>query len=130
LTNLDVLRAYNVRLQERLVEAADQSGQETRLPDARAPERALARLRGYRVVELELSTGHAPVGRRLGEVAWPEGTTVLGLRRGERAIDPESVERLQRGDCVSLLVPAAAADSLAQTIGEPDEEAPHAAAGA
>lgn len=126
LTNLDVLRAYNARLQERLVDGVSRG----RAPDVRNVQRALARLRGYRVVELELSGGQRPVGRQLGDVAWPNGATVLALRRGERTIDPRSSERLERGDRLSLLVPAGAADALVETISEggeaEEEEAPRA----
>ncbi len=65
LTHVDVLRAYNARLQHGISDAA----QRDREPDLSG--RMLARLRGYRVVDLELATDDPPVGSRLADVDLP-----------------------------------------------------------
>jgi Trk K+ transport system NAD-binding subunit len=41
---------------------------------------------------------------------------VLAIRRGERAFEPTDTDRLERGDRLTVLVPAAAADSLVDAI--------------
>jgi len=108
LTHLDILRAYNARVQQGIVRAEDQ-------PD-RTPGRALARLRGYRIVNLDLATASEPVGRRISELDWPASSTVLAIHRGERAFEPVGSERLQRGDRLTVLVPAGSADDLVDAI--------------
>jgi chloride channel protein, CIC family len=114
LTHLDILRAYNARLQH----GVDQAQQPAR-PREPAPRRAssaLARLRGYRIVDLDLATSRPPVGRRIGDIPWPPRSTVLAVRRGEHAFEPDEGDRLERGDRVTMLVPAAAADTIIDAI--------------
>jgi CIC family chloride channel protein len=114
LTHLDVLRAYNARLQQGIDRAQQR-------PSARgsAPRRAsgaLARLRGYRIVDLDLATAEPPVGRRIAEIPWPPRSTILAIRRGDRAFEPDVSERLERGDRLTVLVPAASAGDLVDAI--------------
>ena len=114
LTHVDVLRAYNARLQQGLEQAR---GRER--PVVREPswiDSALARLRGYRIVDVELATNSSPVGLTVAEIPWPPRSTVLAIRRGERTFEPRGRERLEHGDRLTLLVPATAADELADTI--------------
>ena len=118
LTHVDVLRAYNMRLQQGIEQA--QHGDQA--VDAAAPGRfgnALARLRGYRVVDLELATEKPPVGRRLADIPWPTGSTVLAIRRGEHTLEPTGNELLEQGDRLTVLIPKDAADQLADVIVEP-----------
>jgi len=114
LTHLDVLRAYNTRLQQGVNHA--QQPTPARGAARRRTSGALARLRGYRIVDLDLATTGAPVGRRLSDISWPPRSTVLAIRRGDDAFEPEDSDRLQRGDRLTVLVPAAAADDLVDTI--------------
>jgi CIC family chloride channel protein len=119
LTHLDVLRAYNRRLEAGVEEA--ERGLE---PNGRRPSElglmgsAVARLRGYRVVDVELGASSTPVGRRLGELALPEGSTLLGLRRDGDTLAPTDATVLAAGDCLTLLVPAAAAAGLAEEMAQ------------
>jgi len=116
LTHLDVLRAYNARLQRGIDEAqSERPSQDRRLSGA------LARLRGYRIVDLELATPQPPVGRRLADVRWPPRSTVLAIRRGERALAPSAGERLEQGDRLTVLVPATAADELVDALADAGE---------
>ncbi|HZD87195.1 MAG TPA: chloride channel protein [Gaiellaceae bacterium] len=122
LTHIDVLRAYNQRLEAGIRNAE----QRRRTPNG--PPRAdigfgfvgsaLARLRGYRVVELELGASSAPVGARLGELDLPDGSTVLGLRRGGESLMPADETVLLAGDRLTLLVPAGSAEDLTEQIGQ------------
>ncbi|HKV66901.1 MAG TPA: chloride channel protein [Gaiellales bacterium] len=114
LTHLDVLRAYNSRLQQGLEQARRHDHTPAREPSWVGS--ALARLRGYRIVDLELATDRPPVGQSLAAIAWPQRSTVLAIRRGGRTFEPDGSERLQQGDRLTILVPATAADNLADTI--------------
>jgi len=123
LTHLDVLRAYNARLQQGIAQA-----QQSRTVPERRPERkriagALARLRGYRIVDLDLATAHPPVGRRITDIPWPSRSTILAIRRGQDVFEPDENDRLQRGDRLTVLVPTAAADDLVDTITSNGSEA-------
>ena len=124
LTHLDVLRAYNTRLQQG-IEKAQEKPPPTRGP---APNRiggALARLRGYRIVDLDLATAKPPVGRRIADIPWPARSTVLAIRRGDSAFEPSETDQLERGDRITVLVPATAADELVDTITADSESARH-----
>jgi CIC family chloride channel protein len=114
LTHLGVLRAYNARLQQGI----DDARRSAPVPGAspRRPSGALARLRGYRIVDLDLATAGPPVGRRIADVPWPRRSTVLAVRRGDDAFEPAGTEQLERGDRLTVLVPARAADDLVDTI--------------
>jgi CIC family chloride channel protein len=114
LTHLDVLRAYNTRLQQGLEQARRHDRRPAR--DATWVGSALARLRGYRIVDLELATSRPPVGQTISEIAWPPGSTVLAIQRGDESFEPDGEDRLRRGDRLSLLVPSTAADRLVDTI--------------
>jgi CIC family chloride channel protein len=114
LTHLDVLRAYNTRLQHGVDRAQGRAPARVSAPGRVSG--ALARLRGYRIVDLDLGTATSPVGRRITDIPWPPRSTVLAIRRGERAFEPTDTDRLERGDRLTVLVPAAAADSLVDAI--------------
>jgi len=116
LTHLDVLRAYNARLQQGVTQAQQNRTVPAFTSDARRVRDVVARLRGYRVVDLELATSNPPVGRRVADVPWPPRSTILAIRRGERAFEPSESDRLEHGDRLTVLVPAAAADRLVDAI--------------
>ncbi len=107
LTHVDVLRAYNARLQRGIEEAQGTTDR---------PGKMLARLRGYRIVDLEIATPDEPVGRRLHELDLPARSSVIALRRGARTFTPAADERIERGDRLTVLVPASATDELADAI--------------
>lgn len=113
ITHRDVLRAYNKRLQSSVSQAA---AGPAAAPVARAPEHdwqpSLAELQGYRIVDIVLNVEGPPVGSRLRDVAWPEGSVALGLRREGASLDVGGETVLRKGDRLSLLVPAGKADDL------------------
>jgi CIC family chloride channel protein len=116
LTHLDVLRAYNARLQQGIEQAQRQQAI-PRHDSVPGPDSGkLDRLRGYRIVDLDIATTERPVGRRIGEIAWPANSMVLAIRRGDRAFQPGKTERLERGDRLTVLVPAGAAEDLVDVI--------------
>ena len=116
LTHLDILRAYNSRLQGSIDQAQQQPPAPAPGHATRRVSGAFARLRGYRIVDLELATPQPPVGRRIADLAWPANTTVLALRRGDHTLEPDPDDQLQQGDRVTVLLPAASADDLVDTI--------------
>ena len=115
LQNADVLRAYNDRLEQAL-ERPQTSPARGGDRDQRRVSAVLARLRGYRIVDLELATDDAPVGRRLDELAWPGRSTVLAIRRGDTTFEPDGEELLEHGDRLTVLVPSSATDGLVDAI--------------
>jgi Trk K+ transport system NAD-binding subunit len=67
-------------------------------------------------VDLDFATATPPVGRRIAEIPWPPRSTVLAIRRGGEAFEPDDTDRLERGDRLTILVPAAVADDLVDAI--------------
>jgi CIC family chloride channel protein len=116
LSHIDVLRAYNERLEQGIQQVQRARSPARGFHDPPRLRPALARLRGYRIVDLELATNRPPVGSRIGELAWPGRATVLAIRRGDRTFQPGPQERLEQGDRLTVLVTAAAADHLADAL--------------
>jgi Trk K+ transport system NAD-binding subunit len=56
------------------------------------------------------------VGASIAEIGWPPLSRGLASRRDEHSFDPAGKQRLEQGDRLTVLVPAAAADTLADTI--------------
>jgi len=133
-TQRDVLRAYNERLEQSLTQVERRAtrqpataAQGPRDVPAQAPEAPnelqapdgdplLGRLRGYRIVDLELTGDRAPVGRRVMDIAWPPSSLVVAVRRGADTFAPNGQTALRRGDRLTVLVPARHAEGLADTI--------------
>ncbi len=118
LTHLDILRAYNARLQEGIDKARHETPTARRTPATGRVGSALARLRGYRIVDLELATEGAPVGSRIADLDWPTHSSILALRRGEHTLEPDPDDQLRQGDRLTVLVPASTADGLVDAITE------------
>ncbi|HVC86074.1 MAG TPA: chloride channel protein [Gaiellaceae bacterium] len=116
LSHVDVLRAYSARLQQGIEQAQRQPAASTPRHEPGPISSTLARLRGYRIVDLELATDDPPVGRAIADLAWPPRSTILAIRRGDHAFEPKPTDRLEQGDRLTVLVPAAAADDLVDAI--------------
>ena len=71
LTHMDILRAYNSRLQQGIDQAQQQQGIPTNPHQPGRISSTLARLRGYRIVDLELATTGPPVGQQIADLPWP-----------------------------------------------------------
>jgi K+/H+ antiporter YhaU regulatory subunit KhtT len=94
-----------------------------------ALEEALRRLGssfpGAGLLEEEIRAGADADGRSVSDAAWPAGTVVLAIQRGEQLIFPEPQTRLRVGDVVSILAPAGQIDRLVlATTGQAAEPAP------
>jgi len=83
-----------------------------------------SRLRDYRIVDLEITHDRALVGRLVKDIAWPPSTLVVAIRRGTEAFTPNGQTEVQRGDRLTVLVPARFADTLADTL-DPTQAEPH-----
>jgi CIC family chloride channel protein len=116
LTQLDILRAYNARLQQGIDQVQPDPARPEHFGGPGRVHSTLARLRGYRIVDLELATSQPPVGRRIADLSWPTRSTVLAIRRNQHAFEPDPDDRLQQGDRLTILVPAAAAEALVDTL--------------
>ncbi|HEX4540863.1 MAG TPA: hypothetical protein VH112_11520 [Acidimicrobiales bacterium] len=75
-------------------------------------EPELARLQGYRVVDLELGQGASPVGRHIADLEWPSSSVLLAIRRGASAITVSEQTRLR----FTLVVPAASAEDVSELV--------------
>jgi CIC family chloride channel protein len=118
ITHSGVLRAYAGRLEQSVARAAESpDGRRTpptpiRVPVAPSTELSVARLAGYRAVDLELTRDRPPAGRRVNEVAWPGSSLLLAVRRDGRAVEASGELELHKGDRLTLLVKAADADGI------------------
>jgi chloride channel protein, CIC family len=65
-------------------------------------------LAGYRVIEVAIGPDSAGVGRLLGSISWPSGSTPVAVLHGRSLRDPRPGLKLAVGDRVSLLVPVVA----------------------
>ncbi|MGI8753529.1 MAG: chloride channel protein [Acidimicrobiales bacterium] len=128
ITHRDVLRAYNERLHQS-VAAAETKTQPTGAPptpdtpagpvtpsSAYTEQRSLARLQGYRIIDLELNHDRPPVGQRVADLNLPPSSLLLAVRRDGSSFTAEEDTVLRRGDRISVVVPADHAHQLTSLI--------------
>jgi CIC family chloride channel protein len=120
LTHHDVLWCYNERLQRSVARAEERGGHGAPWRPGPPP---LARLRGYRIVDLAIRGERAPVGRRLIDIAWPPSSIVLAIRRDGQTLTPDEATELRRDDRLTVLVAAQHADALGELVSEPRRRA-------
>ncbi len=65
-------------------------------------------LDGYEILEITISPQATACGRRLGEVRWPAGSSVLAASEGHKLIAADADIELLPGQRIVLLAPAAA----------------------
>jgi CIC family chloride channel protein len=121
LTPRDVLLAYSSRLGSSVGQAEqhpDQVVPQPRSAGEAVVEPELARLQGYRVVDLELGHGAPPVGRRIDDLEWPPSSVLIAIRRDAKAVGVSEQTRLRQGDHLTLVVPAASADDVSRLVDE------------
>lgn len=108
MTHRDVLRAYADRLQHTVHEAAAQPSSVVPTDsELRAPlPSGIARLEGYRVIDLRLAGSTPPVGQPVADATWPPGTVLIAIRRDDEWITVSEATVLAQGDRLTLLVPA------------------------
>jgi CIC family chloride channel protein len=104
LNHREVLRSYR----QKLTEAAGHS----RTGEGR-------RLGGYRIAALTLDGDTALAGLRIEQVEWPPSTRVVALRRCGEPVPVRGDTVVQRGDRLTVLVPAEHADGLADLAPQP-----------
>ncbi len=68
----------------------------------------------------EVPAGSIAAGRTIREVAWPDGATLVSVRRGRRVMVPDGSTRLESGDIVTSFGTPAAHDLLERRLSEPD----------
>ncbi len=95
----DLLRAYRGWLEESL-------------------RRLGSTFQGTTLIEQEVLAGADADGRGVADGAWPRGTLVIAIRRGDQLLFPESSTTLRAGDVVSILAPDGVEDRLRQMIGD------------
>jgi CBS domain-containing protein len=128
LTHRDVLRAYAARLGEEVATA--ESGGPGVSPRADLP----SRLRDYRVVDLEMHPGAAPIGHRISDLAWPAFSLPIAVRREGRSFRPGPPTVVEPGDRLTVLVPFDLVDHIGELLevgaeGAPTDTVPEGAGG-
>ncbi len=63
-------------------------------------------LSGYNLVELTVGSHSPGLGRRLRDIQWPSGCTVVAVSDGREIVAPRGDLTLRAGECVVLLTPA------------------------
>jgi CIC family chloride channel protein len=136
MTHRDVLRAYNDRLHTSV--AAAEATTTFTPPETPAPrpaprpapeppraaaaqvaaQRSLARLQGYRILDLELGQDGPPVGQRVAGLRLPPSSLLLAVRRAGSSFTADADTVLRRGDRLSLLVPAEHAERVTALVEE------------
>lgn len=112
----DVLRAYNARLEEGLAQAERARGRPA-AAGAPSPHSLLARLRGYRIVDLQITGDRPPARQRVSDIPWPPGSLLIAIRRDAKSFIPTGQTALEAGDRLAVLVPAEEADALGEAVG-------------
>lgn len=110
LTHHDVLAAYSARLGSMV--ATEMAGEVYRP----RPRSTLSWLTNYRIVDLELTSDAAPVGRHLSEVPWPALALPVIISRDGQRLAPRSDTTLMRGDRITVLVARSEADELGDRL--------------
>ena len=93
------------------------------LVDKHHRERYIDRLRletavGAELVEVELGSADAAVGKRLCEVKLPEECVIASIRRGGRVVVPRGHTQLLAGDCIIALTGKCTAEDLRRALRE------------
>jgi chloride channel protein, CIC family len=114
LTHRDVLRAYNARLERGISRAAREGTPLGRTESPDGPP--LARLRGYRIVDLEVKRSVPHRKRRVADIHWPPGSLVLAIRRDGETFEPTEATEVKKGDRLTVLVPAETASALTDVL--------------
>lgn len=91
------------------------------LVDKHQREHHISRLRlesaaGAELVQVDMSSDDAAVGKRLKEIALPNDCVIVSIRRGGRVIVPRGNAQLLAGDRVIALAAAKAIESLHKTL--------------
>jgi CIC family chloride channel protein len=107
LTRADVLRALTATLgsAEQEIEAGAAAAEFARHDPSAAIHMPSTPLRGYEILELRVYSDSPALGRRVGDIAWPPGCTVVAVTQGReiRAARPEL--ELHAGERVIVLTP-------------------------
>jgi hypothetical protein len=74
-------------------------------PDS-LPQHPPTPLRGYRFTEITIIADSLAVGRKIGDLTWPQGSTPVSVLRGRELRPPNPQITLAPGDRVSLLTAA------------------------
>jgi CBS domain-containing protein len=107
ITRRDVLAALgqSIEAADRRIEAgAVAAGFGAEDPE-RAAHESSAPLDGYEIVDLSITPGSRASGRRLGDVAWPQGAVVVAVTEGGEIVPALPGTVIRTGERVVLLVP-------------------------
>jgi CBS domain-containing protein len=72
---------------------------------------------GSVLVEDEIRSGSRVAGKTVSGAAWPPGTVVVAIGRGEQLVFPEPGTQMHEGDVLSVLVPQGALQQLRSSLG-------------
>lgn len=104
----DVVHAYNASLMKRL-------------EVQRGKPLPLHKLRGTRLIEVQIQAGQPLEGRRIQDLRLPPDVLIVGIERGERTLIPRGSTELRAGDRVQIMVREAQIDALWEHLGTVNE---------
>jgi CIC family chloride channel protein len=110
LTHRDILRAYAARIGEGVEAAESAAPGPTRRADLPS------RMRDYRVADIEIGAGSAPVGHRLADLDWPAFSLPIAVRRAGRSFRPGPATLIEAGDRLTVLVPLELVDRIGELV--------------
>lgn len=125
-TNQDVLRAFARSLGQSVRQApagAQAAEWATESPGERAREPHNP-LRGYSLLSLDIRTEDSAAHREVRQIPWPPASLVVAIRHKGTSTPPTGTTRLEPGDRVTVLVPAALSDSVEKLVRGPADGAP------
>lgn len=67
-------------------------------------------LEGYEIVEITMRSGAPALGRRVGDLRWPQGSVVVAVTRGGELVPPQPDIELKEGERVILLASSSSAN--------------------
>jgi CIC family chloride channel protein len=88
----------------------------------RAAHASSAPLAGYEIIDLSITSDSPAAGRRIGEVAWPDGAVVVAITDGAEMVPALEGTTILPGERIIVLAPARATGDRSSRPTPPDRQ--------